>query len=70
MTFSEFLVEQEKRIKLFGLTGGEKRGGARQSSGKLMATGHPKVVNPYKPTGLTVPGEIFGKRKPTNIIGS
>lgn len=57
MTFLQFLDEQEKRVKLFGI-------GTGNSAGKLV-----KVVNPAKPAKPTYTGLSVAQAYPVPRCG-
>lgn len=68
MNFAEFLAKEEKSVVLYGLN---KKG---SSPGKSVVKSHLKSVKPAKAvspfSGLSVPGEIFGKSKrKSGIVG-
>jgi hypothetical protein len=72
MTFHQWLEERDPLIgQQFGVSN-TKRGGDNTSTGHLIAgLSHPKFVKPAKPVfdGLKVVGPIYGKRKPSGVLG-
>jgi hypothetical protein len=68
MTWAEFLMEQDKIVNFDLPKAGEKRGGAQQSSARLVAKGQVKAVNPARPPGLVIPSTPWKDHKLKTLI--